>query len=150
MKFLVGLVLCLPTVLGRPADKTKTTEVTSTNPNDERFPRSPPQFSSSIQVTGSSNRFSFFDNQNEIPNETRDQFTPPDPPSKNDREQKYFSNFIIEMPPHAHIVVHDEPFFDSLDHGKIILALEQRRKRYHLPLHKLKSLRPYFPFFVLD
>ncbi|KAG7158920.1 hypothetical protein Hamer_G006298 [Homarus americanus] len=27
MKFLVGLVLCLPTVLGRPADKTKTTEV---------------------------------------------------------------------------------------------------------------------------
>ncbi|KAK8746943.1 hypothetical protein OTU49_016906, partial [Cherax quadricarinatus] len=88
--------------------------------------------------------------QNEIPSETLRRFKPPRPASKEERTRSYFSDYRVQTPPHAHLLVYKEPFFDTVNHGKIILGLQERRKQYNLPLHKLKSLRPYFPFFTLD
>ncbi|KAK4294882.1 hypothetical protein Pmani_032529 [Petrolisthes manimaculis] len=90
-----------------------------------------------------------FNQENEIPTQTRSQFTPPNPPTKEGRRRKYFSFGVIGIPPppHAHALVHEEPFFDTFDHGKAVLKLQERRKKMRLNTHLLKSLRPYFPFF---
>ncbi|XP_069172991.1 surface protein-like [Procambarus clarkii] len=94
--------------------------------------RSPKKYRSRRQATD-------IPNENDIPSETRNKFVPPTPRTKEARDRFYFSNYRPEIPPHAYVLVKNEPFFGTVDHAKLILALEQRRKLQSLPLHLLRA-----------
>ncbi|XP_042873211.1 uncharacterized protein LOC122253876 [Penaeus japonicus] len=153
-------ILWLPCVLSRPAlevteREAGSSEVTSlepdtskvkeVDPDDERLRRSPQQWA--FQVIDLGNPFGFLGQENEIPFETRDKFTPPEHPSKETRNRMYAFLMQTEVPPHVHIVLEDEPYFGTFDHAKAILRLQRYRTRNDLTPHMLKSLRPFFPFY---
>ncbi|KAK7072399.1 hypothetical protein SK128_013215 [Halocaridina rubra] len=138
---------------GGPRTKEEQLKVTSSQPqtDDDRLRRSPDHFF--FQVIDLSNPYGFLSEENDIPRGLRRMFTPPYPITKEDRRRLYSAQLAetrSEMDPHAILVLLDVPFFDEFDHGKAVLGLQSRRKKERLPLHFLKSLRPFFPFFVKD
>ncbi|KAK3856398.1 hypothetical protein Pcinc_037285 [Petrolisthes cinctipes] len=152
--------LCVGSAEGLVQEAKLSSATTNVNKSPRLFVRSPLLFSSNFRITNfhENNNDDFeedflgdtFNQENEIPRKTRGQFIPPDPPTKEGRHRKYFAFGVIGIPPppHAHALVHEEPpFFDTFDHGKAVLKLQERRKKMRLNTHLLKSLRPYFPFF---
>ncbi|XP_045113771.1 cell wall integrity and stress response component 1-like isoform X2 [Portunus trituberculatus] len=88
---------------------------------------------------------------NDIPSGTLSLFIPPEIPTKEARQLQYFANMPeVPVPAHVHRVLHEAPFFDTIDHAKPILALQQRRKYAGIAPLALKSIRPYFPFFMYE
>ncbi|KAK8382939.1 hypothetical protein O3P69_011475 [Scylla paramamosain] len=88
---------------------------------------------------------------NDIPSETLSLFIPPEFPSKEARQLQYFASTPeVPVPGHLHRLLHEAPFFDTIDHAKPVLALQQRRKYAGLAPLVLKSIRPYFPFFSYE
>ncbi|XP_064111540.1 uncharacterized protein LOC135219034, partial [Macrobrachium nipponense] len=116
--------------------------------DDYRLRRSPDHFF--FQIMDFDHAFRSSDQERDIPFKTRSQFTPPEPRSAQERRKKYaleLASNKIETGAHAIFALLDEPFFDEFDHAKAMLSLESRRKKERLPLHFLKSLRPFFPFY---
>lgn len=88
------------------------------------------------------------DESNDIPTKTLSKFQAPSVVSQKDRLLLYYADSPeLSVPPHAQQLLHKSPFFETLDHAKLITALQERRKYVGLPGHVLKSARPHFPFF---
>ena len=106
---------------------------------------SPTEVPSTHRSTENSNEM------NDIPSDTRSLFIPPEFPTKEARQLQYFaSGPEVPVPGHVHRILHEAPFFDTIDHAKPVLALQQRRKYAGLAPLVLKSIRPYFPFFAYE
>ncbi|XP_076034980.1 uncharacterized protein LOC143021418 [Oratosquilla oratoria] len=86
----------------------------------------------------------------EIPVNALQVFTAPDPPTQELRRQMYQGEGLPHDNPRISFIVMEMPFFDTLDHGSIVLRYEAKRNREALPRHILKSIRPFFPFYVQD
>ncbi|CAL4064341.1 unnamed protein product [Meganyctiphanes norvegica] len=105
-------------------------------------------FRTSFQVIDLGNPWSYISEKQPIPDNTLEKFTPPEPTTKELRELKYWKDSRIEVPPpHILTIIKVKPYFDFFDHAKAMLALQHRRKLADLPLHRLKSSRPNFPFY---
>ncbi|KAF2361950.1 hypothetical protein FHG87_007289 [Trinorchestia longiramus] len=86
----------------------------------------------------------------DVPESMKDKFHEPQEKSTAERRAKYDLNREFSTPPHAYRIVEEIPFFDTLDHKTVILTLENFRAENTIALHKLKSIRPFFPFFIKD
>ncbi|XP_050707233.1 uncharacterized protein LOC126992491 [Eriocheir sinensis] len=162
MKVLVVVCLCLPAAFGFPYG------TTTTNTNDRASSRPSTSTKREVSVgrwrpiypTRSSNfrvikvpptyseTTSSHANINEIPPATQKLFIPPPAITKEARILEYYNDSPdLAVPPHVNQLLHKILYFESLDHGKLMTALQEKRKRAGLPPHVLKSSRPHFPFF---
>lgn len=79
-----------------------------------------------------------------LPPVTRAKFTSPTKSTSAERRAAYGGGGSV--PPQAYHIVQNIIFFDTLDHKTVFNTLIGYRAANGLPLYKLESLRPFFPY----